>query len=143
MKLRALFICLTLTLLLSTQAYAQEPSFSARHSYKEALNLAEQLERPVMLFFWNVYCDACEKLNQTVLSSDAVLTRLDEQFIVAWVDTLNPHNHKILDRYKVRGTPTLIFLDSSLTELGRTYGMPKETFLAFLDEMVIKAKPGE
>ena len=135
-SLICLLICLTMTLLLSTQAYAQEPSFSARHSYKEALRLAEQLERPVMLFFWNIYCDACEELNQTVLSSEAVLTKLDEQFVVAWVDTLNLHNHKILDRYKVRGTPTLIFLGSSLEELGRSYGMPKEAFLPFLDELI-------
>lgn len=137
---RVFFILIVFSL---SMGFTQEPGFAKRHSYKQALELSDLYDRPIMLFFWNVYCDACERLKADVLSDDEVLSTLDNGFVVAWVDTLNPANSEVLKQYKIRGTPTLIFASeqqeySGPKELLRNHGAPKEVLLSLLETIKIE-----
>lgn len=136
-------VLLIIVMLSVSLGLAQEPSFAKRHTYKQALELSNLHNRPMMLFFWNVYCDACERLKAEVLSDTEVLNTLDKSFVVAWVDTLNPANSDTLKHYKIRGTPTLIFTSPSRAnneseELLRNHGAPKEVLLSLLETIQIE-----
>jgi thioredoxin-related protein len=144
---KALFV-IGLCSLLLTLSFAKEATFISRLSYKQALELAQKEQKPLMLFFWSVYCEACEHLKTDVLSQATNLSLLDNNFVVAWIDSLNPTNKDLLKHYKVRGTPTLVFVaapmpetplalaDGYLREIKRSYGATPEQFVELLTEVI-------
>lgn len=131
--------CLALAIVFASFALAEEPDFNKRYSFRKATELAQASEREVMLFFWNVYCAACEKLKAEAFSDEAIRAKLSQDFVVAWVDTLNSANKDILKHYQVRGTPTVIFAkpdDGYPVEIVRTHSSSKEIFANVLDEAI-------
>jgi len=94
---------------------------------KEALALATQQKRPVLIDFTAEWCAACKKLARTTFVDPKVRPEL-ERFVMLKIDATNDDDPAVVDvseRYKVKGLPTVILMDSS--------GAEKQRFTDFVE----------
>ena len=99
-----------------------------------ALSEAQSQNKSVALIFDQGSCVYCDMLKDNVLSNSTVQKELNENYIVVLVD-INK-NPGIANKYKVFGTPTMQFLDSKGSEIGRIEGYVESTeFLSTLKEI--------
>ena len=132
-----LLVCASTTLANDSEG----PDFQRWYVYNEAYTLAQEHERPLMLYFWHQHCHACHRLNAWTLSQSAVREVLAEDFVVATIDIRHPDNKAIVAEYRVRGTPTLVFVElveGEARELQRYFSeRPKEQFLDELTGILV------
>lgn len=89
------------------------------YSMDEALKLSKQSGKPIMVDFYADWCGWCKKLDKDTYA-DAKVVDLSEKFINTKINTDNDkfNAHK----YKIRGLPTILFLDSDGQVLQRIGG---------------------
>lgn len=80
------------------------------NSYEEGLKAAQDKNKPVLLYFWAVWCSFCAKMDKEVLSDGEVSTLLKGSFVPVLIDVDKEANYKYLSDYKVVGTPTFVIL---------------------------------
>ncbi len=100
-------------------------------SYEEAVSKSKQTGKPILMdFTGSDWCGWCMKLKAEVFdtkefkewaSKNVVLLEVDFPRSKKQSPALKAQNRKLLDKYGVRGFPTIVFVDSSGKELGR-YG---------------------
>jgi thioredoxin:protein disulfide reductase len=81
--------------------------------YDESLLLkAEQEGRPVILDFYADWCIPCKEFDKTVFRDEEVV-KLSKKFITMHLDLTKrqANQDKILEKYKVIGVPTVIFIN--------------------------------
>jgi len=93
-----------ITLLLSSLA-AKELNWL--HDYNSALILAKMQNKDVYLFIGADECRFCDKFKDETLSSDAVIAKLKEDFILLY---MSRDRHQIPKRFKTKGVPQHYFL---------------------------------
>ena len=134
MKLLITFFTL---FLFSQQSFAQQaPNFSLKTSNGEIVNLADFKGQPTVIHFWATWCPYCKKLQPE-------LNRLGKKYkdksvnvvaISIWEDegampqaVIDDRGHdfitlingdKVADSYRVKGTPTTIFIDKNGEVIG-------------------------
>lgn len=112
-------------LLLALPALAEPPA-AAPAPLKKPVRSIEQVK---LLYFHAGWCQSCKRLDES-----GVLKRLLEQepgLVIEKVDV--DTNEKLLDRYGVEVTPTLVLVDASGFPLGRptiTLDEPEKTLAA-------------
>ncbi len=105
-------------------------------NYKEALNLAKQRNKPIMVMISQKNCSMCEYMEEVTFENEDVVDFIEANFIPL---KLSISKAKKLG-LKAYGTPTFYFLDKSGKKFTRALvgaAVPK-VFLAKLQE--IKAK---
>jgi thioredoxin-related protein len=89
---------------------------------EEAADAAKQGKR-LMLYFWLEGCPYCERMTRQTFRDPAVLERLKRGFVpvavnvrgdrdLVWTDGATLTEKQLAPTLKVRGTPTMIFLDA-------------------------------
>jgi thioredoxin-related protein len=107
-----------------------------RYNLAEALKLAAQEKKPLMVDFYATWCGWCRKLDSDVYT-DPDVRRLAARFISVKVDT--DQYKEEAKRYRVGGLPTIVFLDSSGAEVQRIGGyQPKEAFCQIMEQVAPK-----
>lgn len=76
----------------------------------EALISAEESNKPLMVDFYADWCGWCKKLDKDTYTDPEVI-RLSAQFICVKVDA--DKDSASSGKYKVKGLPTIIFMDSA------------------------------
>ena len=76
--------------------------------------------KSIMLFFDQKDCHYCNEMKEKTLSNPNVVSKLNEKYITVFIDV--NEQPKIASKYKVFGTPTVIFLDSNQKEMGKVEG---------------------
>lgn len=84
-----------------------------------ALRSAQREGKIVMADFYTDWCHWCKKLDNEVYS-DARVAELSAQFICAKIDA--DKDRDSVNKYMIRGYPTIIFFDGSGNEKGRIPG---------------------
>ncbi len=100
-----------------------------------SLESAKTLGKPVFVYFRSETCGWCKKFEAESFTNQSVVSKLNENFVLVSIDVYEQKNET---RYfRVRGTPTEVFLDSNGTEIGRLPGyVDNQTFLNTINEIV-------
>jgi thioredoxin-related protein len=96
-----------------------------------ALLLAKTQGKPLFVYARSEYCGACKQFESETFTNGTVIEKLNKNFILVSIDV---DNQKTETRnFKIRATPTEIFLDSNGTEIKNLLGY--RTNQTFLDEI--------
>ncbi|VVB51481.1 Thiol:disulfide interchange protein DsbD [uncultured archaeon] len=96
-----------------------------------ALLLAKTQGKPLFVYARSEYCGACKQFEAETFTNKTVIEKLNTNFILVSIDV---DNQKTETRnFKIRATPTEIFLDSNGTEIKKLLGY--RTNQTFLDEI--------
>ncbi|KAB2928324.1 MAG: thioredoxin fold domain-containing protein, partial [Leptonema illini] len=104
---------------------------------KEAL----ALNRPVIIDFYATWCTPCRELEDITFHQADVVRLAGQHFTMVKVDVTrggNPYHEELLKKYRVKGVPTIVFLDAGGKEredLRLVDYLPAETFLIRMREL--------
>lgn len=105
----------------STTASANHLNFTQVSNLSELnqqLELARERQQPVMLDLYADWCVACKEFERYTFSDQQVQQQLNN-FLVLQADVTanNEANNALLEQYQVFGLPTILFFDSTTSEL--------------------------
>lgn len=79
--------------------------------FDTALARSRSTGRPVLAEFSAIWCPACRRLHEQVLSDPEVRAELRAHFVLARIDYESPGAAAFMQRYLVKGFPTLLLID--------------------------------
>lgn len=97
---------------------------------------AKSQGKPVFVYARSKYCGACKKFEAETFTNSSVIDKLNKDFILISIDV---DEQKTETRnFRLRATPTEIFLDPNGTEIKRLLGYrTNQTFLDEINKIVI------
>ena len=99
-----------------------------------AFSEAQNQNKSIAMIFDQKSCVYCDMLKDNVLSNSDIQKELNDKYIVVLVDVNK--NPNIASKYKVFGTPIVIFLDSNGKEISKIDGyVESDEFLKTLREI--------
>lgn len=100
----------------------------------QALDECKVQNKTLCIYFEQDSCYYCDLFKSDVLSNRDVQNELNGRFVFTNID-INK-NPQLADKFKVVGTPTVVFLDSNGTEIQRVDGyVPGDEFMKTLREI--------
>ncbi|MBN1383580.1 MAG: thioredoxin family protein [Elusimicrobia bacterium] len=138
MKIRVLLIFLLLCL--SVNACTSKKTVNVEkkeitwvYNLYEALLSAEQNNKPLMVDFYADWCGWCKKLDRDTYA-DPKVAELSDGFVCVKVDTTR--DEISARKYKVKGLPTVVFMDSKGEIISRIEGYrDKKFFVKIMSEI--------
>ena len=125
---------LIIALCTALPAYALETGSGgiAWKNYKEGVALAAETGKKVYVNFHADWCVYCAKMAKETFVNKKVIRYLNTHFIAVTVDT--EKEATIANKYKVRGLPTHLFLESDGSTIGTQPGyLDTKQFLKILE----------
>jgi disulfide reductase len=97
---------------------------------EEAVKIAQKEDKPIFVnFTGSDWCGWCFKLDAEVFSQQEFITFAQEQLVlleldfprnIPQTDAVKDYNRALLDKFKVKGFPTILLLDKTGKEIERT-----------------------
>jgi thiol:disulfide interchange protein DsbD len=112
------------------------------HAYSDQL-LSEAVEKqnPVIIDFSAAWCAPCRELDEVTFHDREVVKQAEQDFFMIKVDLTrkgNPDSDRLLQKYGVKGVPTIVFLDKQgeeRRELRLVDFLPPDQFLVRMAEI--------
>lgn len=110
--------------------------------YNAAIATAGREDKIVMLDVYTDWCTWCHKLDKEVYANDKVAAEVNKDFVALKV---NPEesdaNREFVDKYRIQGFPTILFLNGKGEEIHRLSGFkPVDGFMEELEVAREKAR---
>jgi len=128
MKTRLLVLAIFCGLTISS-LWAQNKVSYFEGSFDEALAEAGKQDKPLFIKTYTDWCYYCKKLEKESLADKGVASHLNNHFVVYQMNMEEPEGKLLGRKFKVRGYPTILILDSKGSELGRLVGYREATSL--------------
>jgi thiol:disulfide interchange protein DsbD len=128
-------LCLVLAALWMTAWVMRGPGIDWRAYSEQTLRQAIQQGKPVIIDFYADWCTPCRELDHATFHHADVVRLSRQAFVMIKVDVTNggdAFHEKLLQQYRVRGVPTIVFLDlrgEERTDLRLVDFLPPEPFL--------------
>jgi len=137
-------------LLGSLPAWSAPPDHYPFVSYNEGLKAQKSSGKPMMIYFGRPGCAFCERTNVEGFGHADLRKNYSEHFVLVYVDTESgtrltlPSGERTTEaefanRYRVRMTPTFVYLDPAGQEVARLFGVLQKKDLAALDRYMVKS----
>ena len=103
-------------------------------TYEEALILAVEKKKPIMLVLVSDYCSWCNRFKNVTLRDAEIKKRLDKEVILL---ILNKYDGQYPKHFKTSMVPSTVFIDSTTQEeiLTQVGFANKENFNVILDDV--------
>jgi thioredoxin-like negative regulator of GroEL len=120
---------------------SQKREIDWQTNFNEAIELAKEQGKPVMIDFWAIWCPPCRKMDMEVWP-DAEVIALSRKFVCIKVDI--DRNKSLASNYGIRAIPTLIFTDplGKKTKKRVGYVLAKKLVPLML-RLLMKANPSD
>lgn len=126
-----LYYSLSAAPLISDSNYTYLGGLRWYNTYDEGLKVAVAENKPMLVYFWAIWCTWCEKMNTEVYPDKEVSAILKEDFVLVAVDL--DANKEDVRRFNVQYPPNEIFVSPKGEVITRIPGyVRKEDFLPIL-----------
>lgn len=116
----------------ATERESAEAEAVWQTDYEQALTLAAELNRPVLLRFTAEWCMPCQVMERSVFQDRNVKKAIAKHVIPVTIDIDEERNAAVAKRYRIRGIPTLLLVDATGRELDRGGFMSAEALTKFV-----------
>lgn len=104
----------------SVAADSMVSGLNSTSDFSNAVNLAKTQNKTILLIFDQDSCVYCDLLKENTLSDSNIQKELNGNYITVFVD-INK-DYALAEKYRIHGTPSMVFIDSDGGELGRIGG---------------------
>lgn len=124
------------------EQHAEESAINWRYGgVDEALTVARDSNKPVLLYWGAVWCPPCMQLKSTVFKDPAFI-RSTEKFVAVYLDGDSEGAQRWGEHFAIVGYPTMIILRPDGTELTRiSSGMALDAYPRVLDLAAKQTRP--
>lgn len=84
------------------------------------LEIAKAQNKTAFIYFRSDSCGWCKKFEEETFTNQSVIKTLNEKFILVTIDVYDQKNET--RNFRVRGTPTMVFIDPNDREIKRIPG---------------------
>lgn len=128
------FVLLVAILLpcLATAQDSKKPAIEWKTDYHEAIKLAKEQNKPVIIDFFATWCGPCRRMDEQVYTDPEVVKAM-QSFVVIKIDI--DTDRKTTMAYGVQSIPRTVILNVHGEMIGDRVGsMPSDEYLAFLKD---------
>ena len=94
---------------------------------EEGFQIAQQENKPVMMYFWAIWCQYCARFQTDTLGNPQVKKILEEEYVLVAMDL--DIDREVAQQYGVSYPPYLIFMDTKGKVLDRVPGAVEADYL--------------